>query len=84
MFEGLVLRVVELMESVSLMAYQNFLTRKYHCIVKANIIKFRTKPLMANYLIYTVSRPNPVSFLGVPIRSSMHRNTAARRPLKSA
>jgi hypothetical protein len=39
-----------LLGSPRLMAYQNFLTRKYHCMVKASIMKLRVRPLMENYL----------------------------------
>ena len=41
-------KVCMLLASPTLMAYQNFFTRKYHWIVKASMMKFSTRPPTEN------------------------------------
>ena len=58
-FKGLSPRVTWFEGSETLMAYQNFFAKKYHWMVKASMMKLRTRPLMENYLRYTDRRPKP-------------------------
>ena len=51
MLLGLSPKPVWLAVSERLIAYQNFLTKKYHWIVKDSMMKLRTREVIADYLM---------------------------------